>query len=397
MFPRGNGGISNLNWRAEGLRNPTPGICNAPGCAEYSPASFYRKQREAVPYVSRRKFSRKSPSRRPHRKVPYYPPSPLYMPVTSSEDEVEKAPTAKGKYTDHTPTPLPRDEPATMDQDGVEKEDSPGYSTPPEGVDMTRQQKHTALSNKLDKALEEALGEPAPRASSLRKQGGGDREPTPGPEELHQGKLNITTERWWLEPNKVRYMEDPDTYRANVGRHREHPPRLMRAKTYPHLVFVDPPASPDKGESSSPREKRAASNPPGETSKATPNSSTDQGEPSLEMPEAQPVPLEPKVVVVPYPGVPTPAEKDSDCEIVEIPEDAPFKPKQSWARKRMDQTKKTLVLCIPRLDAPAIKKEEAGAAQAEIPPAPQAGEDPGAGEEQEPQPDSGNGSLDDMD
>ena len=110
------------------------------------------------------------------------------------------------------------------------------------------------------------------------------------------------------------------------------------------------------------------------------------------------MPLEPKVVVVPYPGAPTPAEKDSDCEIVETPEDAPFKPKKGWAKKRMEQTKKTLVLCIPRLDAPAIKKEEAGAAQAEIPPAPQAGEDPGAGEaqSQEPQPDSGNGSMDEM-
>ena len=114
------------------------------------------------------------------------------------------------------------------------------------------------------------------------------------------------------------------------------------------------------------------------------------------MPEAQPVPLEPKVVVVPYPGATTPAEKDSDCEVVEPPEEAPFKPKKGWAKKRMEQTKKTLVLCIPRLDGPPIKKEEAGAPQVEIPPAPQAGEDPGAGEAQEPQPDSGNGSLDEM-
>ena len=399
VFPRGDGGIQSLNWRAEGLKDPTPGICphcRTPGCAQHMAAAFYQRQREAKPYVSRKKFSRKSPSRRPHRKVPYYPPSPQYMPVTSSEDEGEKAPAAKGKYTDPTPTPIPRDEPAIMDQDGAEKEDSPGYSTPPEGLDMTRQQRHTALSNKLDKALEEVLGEPAPRASSLRKQGGGDREATPGPQDLHQGKLNLTTERWWLEPNKVRYMEEPDTYRANVGRHREHPPRLMRAKTYPHLVFVDPPASPDKGESSSPREERSASTPPRAISKATPDSSTDQGEPSLEMPEAPPVPLEPKVVVVPYPGAPTPAEKDSDCEIVETPENAPFKPKKGWAKKRMEQTKKTLVLCIPRLEGPATKKEEAGAAQMENPPAPQAGEDPGAGEEQEPQPDSGNGSLDEM-
>ena len=73
----------------------------------------------------------------------------------------------------------------------------------------------------------------------------------------------------------------------------------------------------------------------------------------------------------------------------------PFKPKKGWAKKRMEQTKKTLVLCIPRLDGPSVKGEEAGASQRENPPAPQAeGSDPGAGEEQEPQPDSANGSMD---
>ena len=225
----------------------------------------------------------------------------------------------------------------------------------------------------------------------MKKQGGGDREPTPGPQTLHQGELNLATERWFLEPNKVRYIDEPDTYRANVGRHREGQPRLMRAKTYPHLLFADPPASPDREASKSPRERRAASNPLGEAPKATPDSTTGQEEPSLEMPEAQPVPLEPKVVVVPYPGVNTPRERDSDCEIIEPPAEVPFKPKKGWAKKRMEQTKKTLVLCIPRVDSPTIKKEEAGASQMEIPPAPQAeGEDPGAGEAQEPQPDSGN-------
>ena len=38
-------------------------------------------------------------------------------------------------------------------------------------------------------------------------------------------------------------MDEPDTFRVNVGRHRETQPRLVRAKTYPHLVFADPPAS----------------------------------------------------------------------------------------------------------------------------------------------------------
>ena len=279
-----------------------------------------------------------------------------------------------------------------MDQEESGKEeDSPGYATPPETITRTTQQLHTALSNQLDKALQEALDKPGP--SCLRKQGGGDREPTPGPQVLKQGELNLATEKWFLEPNKVRFMDEPDTYRANVGRHRETQPRLMKAKTYPHLVFADPPASPDRETSKSPRERRAASNPPGEASRDTPDSTTSQ-EPSLEMYEPPPVPLEPEVVVIPNPGAPTPQKDDSDCEIVEPPK--PFKPKKGWAKKRMEQTKKTLVLCIPRMDNPPVKREEAGASQMENP-APQAeGNDPGAGEVQEPQPDSGNGSMDEQ-
>ena len=159
----------------------------------------------------------------------------------------------------------------------------------------------------------------------------------------------------------------------------------MKAKTHPHLVFADPPASPDREISKSPRERRAASNPPGEASNAAPDSTTIQKEPSLEMHEAPPVPLEPEVEVIPHPGAPFAQKDDSDCEIVEPP--MPFKPKKGWAKKRMEQTKKTLVLCIPRMDGPPVKREEAGASQMENP-APQAeGNDPGAGEAQEPQPD----------
>ena len=348
MFPRGNGGTENLNWRAEGLRAPAPrfgATYPLPECEQCPSTSgaFYKHQKEKAPLVTRRRYSRKSPSRRPHRRAPY-PPSPQYKSCSTSEDEADQISAAKGKYTDPTPTPIPRDEPDNMEQEETGKEeDSPGYSTPPEAVGMTTQQRHTALSNQLDRALQEALDKPGP--SCLRKQGGGDREPTPGPQALKQGELNLAKETWFMEPNKVRFMDEPDTYRANVGRHREPQLRLVRAKTYPHLVFADPPASPDRETSRSPRERRAASNPPGETPKVTPDSTTSQEEPSLEMHEAQPVPLEPAVVVVPYPGAPIPKEKDSDCEIVEPP--MPFKPKKGWAKKRMEQTKKTLVLCIP--------------------------------------------------
>ena len=169
MFPRGNGGIRSLNWRAEGLRTPTPGMCTAPGCAEHLAAAFYKRQREAVPYVSRRKFNRKSPSRRPHRRVPYYPPSPQYMPVCSSEDEAEKAPSAKGKYTDPTPTPIPRDEPATMDQDEAGQEDSPGYSTPPEAVDMTMQQKAHCPVQQIGQSTARSPGKAKPQGLLLEE------------------------------------------------------------------------------------------------------------------------------------------------------------------------------------------------------------------------------------
>ena len=303
VFPRVTGELRGLNWRAEGLTVQLPRNELEPEREEgLSTSGFYRQQREAAPFVTRRRFHRKGPSRRPHRRTPYYPPSPQYRGDSTSEDEAVQAPAAKGKYTDPTLTPIPRDEPANMDQEESGKEDSPGYATPPEAMAKTTQQLHTALSNQLDKALQEALDKPGP--SCLRKQGGGDREPTTGPQALKQGELNLATEKWFLEPNKVRFMDEPDTYRANVGRHREPQPRLMKAKTYPHLVFADPPASPDREISKSPRERRAASNTPGEASNATPDSTTIQKEASLEMHEAPPVPLEPEVEVIPYPGAP---------------------------------------------------------------------------------------------
>ena len=263
VFPRVTGGLRGLNWRAEGLRvQPSRNEVEPEREEGPSTSGFYRQQREAARYVTRRRFYRKSPSRRPHRRTPYYPPSPQYRCDSTSEDEAVQAPAEKGQYTDPTPTPIPRDEPASMDQEESGKEqDSPGYATPPEEIAKTTQQLHTALSNQLDKALQDALDKPGP--SCLRKQGGGDREPTPGPQALKQGELNLATEKWFLEPNKVRFMEEPDTYRANVGRHREPQARLMRAKTYPHLVFADPPASPDRETSNSPRERRAASKPQG--------------------------------------------------------------------------------------------------------------------------------------
>ena len=78
-------------------------------------------------------------------------------------------------------------------------------------------------------------------------QGGGDIEPISPPAKATspRAESNILTETWYLEPNKVRFMDDIDTHRANVGRHIPKQGKLVRAKIVPHLVFVNPPASPD--------------------------------------------------------------------------------------------------------------------------------------------------------
>ena len=127
VFPRGSGGLKRLNWRAEGLRVQPPMNQSQSEEEEPSTSGFYRQQREAAPFVTRRRFHRKSPSKRPHRRMPY-PPSPQYRGNSTSEDEVVQVPAAKGKYTDPTPTPIPRDEHASMNQEeSGEEGDSSGY------------------------------------------------------------------------------------------------------------------------------------------------------------------------------------------------------------------------------------------------------------------------------
>ena len=46
---------------------------------------------------------------------------PQYRGDSTSEDEDVQVPAAKGKYTDLTPTPIPRDELASMDEEGSGK------------------------------------------------------------------------------------------------------------------------------------------------------------------------------------------------------------------------------------------------------------------------------------
>ena len=409
-----------VNRRAESMRHPSPFSFNyQEPVREYPPMSRQELRKKAM--QSRRKGNRKSPSRRPHRRVPYqyYPPSPQYKPPTSSEEERE-IPREKQLVK------IPQGDSTDEDVPDLVPDNQEEYQTPPERtaspLNLARQ--HAEIERQLDEALENALAKDPLPSTSSKNQGGGDRETTPsGPATVPRAPLNMAEERWYLEPNKVQFMEGPDTHSANVGRHRVPPMKLMRAKTFPHLVFADPPASPNGKEQDNQRhrQERAATSPPEATPGsvpqqqqlqqqqqpqqqqhqkrrtppgATPDSTTVNMEPSLEFNEPPPVALEPTVVVVPYPGAPAPPPKpqDSDCEIVEDPAVVAYKPKKDWAKKRIQQTKKTLVLHLPRCDAPTPKKEETAAAQNEAPPPPQNGADPGA--EKEENRDSGSESMD---
>ena len=49
-----------------------------------------------------------------------------------------------------------------------------------------------------------------------------------------------------IEPNKAQYLDKMDSLWANPGRHTDHLPKLKVTKTNIHVIFGDPPASPDK-------------------------------------------------------------------------------------------------------------------------------------------------------
>ena len=123
-----------------------------------------------------------------------------------------------------------------------------------------------------------------------------------------------------------------------------------------------------------------------------------QKQPPMEHPRALPIPLELLVVNVLLYENKTP-EKDSDCLIVEDPAVVHYKPKKGWAKRKMEQTRKTLELHLPKCDAHTPIKKEVGAAQEEIAPTPQVeGDDPGVGEIEDPtHEDSGNGSMEELD
>ena len=191
----------------------------------------------------------------------------------------------------------------------------------------------------------------------VNKQEKGDLEPVTPPAKATSPKAESNTlkQTWYLEPNKVRFMDDIDTHRANVGRHIPKQGKLVRAKIVPHLVFVNPPASPDEEQPPMDTTKGEASpQPTMEEEAVTPEPVVhSEGQSPKERPNSLPIPLEPLVMDLSKPK----KDLDLDCLIMENPGEVSYKPKRNWAKRRMEQTKKTLVLLLPRCDDPKIKRE----------------------------------------
>ena len=210
-----------FNKWAETLRNPEPEFQDLiPGKNHRNDdiiGSPYKRTMAPGPQGkcrkrrNRNKFTWKS-----CRDMHYEPPSPQYRPYSSDEEEEQE-------IVNHV--------------DPQEGEHS-GYATPPEPTD---QEVETGMPSQEHKDVQEAVDD-MDHYLRCRRQGEGDIEPIspPGLTTCPRSEINTALEAWHLEPNKVRFLDGFDTQRANVGRHIQKTPKLMRAKTVPHLVFVIP-------------------------------------------------------------------------------------------------------------------------------------------------------------
>ena len=157
-----------VNRRAESMRQPSPySFSYQEPLREEYPLSRQQLRRRAM--QSRRKGDRKSPSRRPHRRVPYecYPPSPQYRPPTSSEEEDRDIPQRKQLVK------IPQGDTSDEEVPELVPDNQEEYQTPPERatspLNLARQ--HAEIERQLDEALEKALAKRPPAGSKQQDPG----------------------------------------------------------------------------------------------------------------------------------------------------------------------------------------------------------------------------------
>ena len=223
------------------LPSPIP-VMKKKNSTRYWPAPTEQEIANGEP--GRMWHSHKHPnSRRDRRSSPYYPPSPQYQGPEEEEGQQEARPHPPENIQD------PQDPWSVNDQyiedevpdlisyqlDGQETGDGNSTDRPetPNGTPPKKMKDFIESTEGIRQALDDAIEIMAEQEIQAAKV----------PEVLKMAKLMMD-----VNPNKVTYMDGPDTKAANPGRHRNKM-EYNKAEVN-HVVFLEGPESPEIGKAS---------------------------------------------------------------------------------------------------------------------------------------------------
>ena len=278
-------------------------------------------------------------ARRPrgcHKTDNYYPPSPQYIsnrPQTPEEEVEDNNQGAPAEVNERPPTPeavgFPLRRAQSMDH----------LPTIPEGEDVPDSLRQNVQERPVSPATPTDPPSPQGPAPPLRE----------GALTYLQRQLNMVREQRNLNEERVHHMDKPETSFANGGIHRDRGPLLQEA-TQHHVVFCEPPASPQQGPTTGPTQR-----PSEEQTQAAPEPAAVAqvvgqllGTVPVRDPQAPTqhptVPLEPQVII----NNPREQPQDPDCQITgESP--APQKPKSNWALRKQPDPRKRILIRVPKI------------------------------------------------
>ena len=194
--------------------------------------------------------SHKHPNtRRERRSSPYYPHSPKYPGPSSEEEEGQQEvrpyspenvqdPQDPWSVTEYeTEHDVPELISYQLDEQGIGNEDPTDRPETPNGTPPKKLKDFMESTEKFDRALDDAI-------EIIKEQ---EAKATQEKEILNMAKLMIN-----VTPNKVTYMDSPDTKTVNPGRHRNKV-EYNKAEIN-HVIFLEAPGSPETDKLNTPPE-----------------------------------------------------------------------------------------------------------------------------------------------
>ena len=179
-------------------------------------------------------------SRRDRRSSPYYPPSPQYPGPSTPEMSEAGSPQPQENFHDpqdpwsvheyEVVNDVPDVISYQLDGQGTENENPTGRPATPNGTPPKKLKDFIESTEELNQALDDAVEIMEEQEAQAAKV----------PEAPKMAKLMLN-----INPNKVTYMDYPDTKIANPGRHRNKA-EFNKAEIN-HIVFLEAPESPETG------------------------------------------------------------------------------------------------------------------------------------------------------